>query len=252
MMRCGRKSRFFPLFVIATLSVSCGLDMYATLTPVTSFSTQAIIPQYTFNYDMSDPGAGNVQGFVLYYRIYASSDDLSSDAAKINAVNTTGASGATIIQQLKSLKYETIKFQESGTTTPASNYLAADKTRYQGPIKVDLALAWPPTVSVLPTNLGSYATITDTTVIPAATKYYQMQRSLGRFPSSDVDTHKFDFYEETTSPNIQDADEDFFKGNSSTGKYIVNFYVVVYGIEFSSITDIYSSVTQLSPFFELN
>jgi hypothetical protein len=248
-----RKIRYLVAFVFACACFSsCGLETYTTLTPVTSYtSPQAAIPQYAFTYNLSDPGASNIQGFKLYYKIYASSTDLSADGTKISSVNTTGASGETVKQQLEVLKYKTIKFQDptSTTTTASSDYLSADKTQYSGQIQVSLTFAWPPIGESIPRSLGSYAAITDQTVSPTIIKYFQMQRSLNRFGSTEeIEKHKSDFYMDTTTPNISETDEDYLKSSSATSGYSLNVYVFVYGIEFTSITDIYSSVTYLGTF----
>jgi hypothetical protein len=235
------------LVIFASTVFSCGLDTYAILSAVTDYQTpqNSLTNQYTFNYDLSPPEAANMQGFVFFYRIYASTQDLADDVNYVANLNSTTTSGFSVIQALKSKKYAQFQLLDSasalanastGTSFPSIVYLPVNQSIYKSQIQVTLSFQQSLQNASLPNNLGSYASITDlSSSVPVS--YYQLLRPLDRY-SSSID-HSGDFFD------IQSADADFATNQQATGHYI-NIYVFAYGIDFSTITEIYSSSTYLS------
>lgn len=203
----------------SALFLSCGIDTIVYLSAKAKVINKS---DSSFNFSGPSTSEASYQGLNLYYRIYASDTDATTDlnaiASKQGATNAVpGAYVASYLASSSGLKYQRVILVDpvTGAADPIPTF-DKDELPADGYIAVSFTASGEPYVEV---NLGAAHT---------ETKRYLLRRA-----ASNASGY-LSFLTAPVSGAI-----DYRSGTVSANMYYVHFFAAAYGLDFVSFSELY-------------
>jgi hypothetical protein len=228
-MKQGVSFRAIPVLSLAVLFFSCGIEDYTLLEPP-SGSVVSNPGDATYRYFSFRPAAdssSSFQGTEVYYRIYASEVDRSTDTALISSANTAYSSSG--FNKMASLEYEKLGFKrlddEKSSILIPKNYTAWIYIR------------------LYTEGTGDDMSAGIRTSEPAET----IATPLRSVKKKTFGFYRTDHYPDATDDDVPKYDDRDVKApaSSSTDGWFVNAYAVSVGQNAETLAPIYSQVLHL-------
>jgi hypothetical protein len=215
------KTRFFLVLTALLLLVSCGIPSFAYLEPPTVESTTESDPVLRFHHNTIND-TDYIYGYDLFYKFYATSAELTTDAALIESVTThaTLMEGASRIFPL---------YRRDGSNVKVTDSPLIQTDAFDEATATLFHLAY--TVNPL--------ILTNFSAGPSTTNIYRISSN-----GTETDANlPFSFSSESLDPSWEDV-PDGFDDNPVNAEIYVGFYACAFG--YDEFTKIYSKTILLA------